>query len=126
MIISKYSGVSHSPKQASRRRIDLEQPGIERTAWLARFLRGRELLGLSPASSLGWPSWVVDAVLPGQELSETGRGFWLRPAPIATDVWMHRKNGELCMTTLYCLPFFGDADGKLVARSRSSISFSNT
>lgn len=30
---------------------------------------------------------------------------WAKPALMATDVWMHRRKGELCKTTLYLFRF---------------------
>lgn len=80
MIISKYSGVSHSPRNVSSR-------------------SKADLCGLC------WPTGAFRGTMTSDGWYMESGAVCARPEEIPIDVWMHRKNGELWMTTLNRLRF---------------------
>lgn len=72
MIISKYSGESHSPRKES----------IRRTAVL---------------SLLVWPLAACGGTMMSEGLYIESVGSCARPELIPTEVWTQRRKGEVCM-----------------------------
>lgn len=99
---SKYFGVSHSPRKASRRRTDFR---IMVEAAVSR--RSVTTDGLKGAAA---PVFVSDDAA-GELAGPNGVESWASPALMAIEVWMHRRNGELWRTTSYFFRFGFAADG---------------
>ena len=91
VIFSKYEGLSHSPRKASSRRIDFRIGGG----------LGDGAAGLTSSPSpmnvgreRGLGTGDGGALLAGVGLPN-GVESWARPALMAIEVWIHRRNGEL-------------------------------
>ena len=56
-----------------------------------------------------------------EAVGQKGEESWASPALMAIEVCTHRRNGELCRTSLYTLRF-GLAEGSVICRAASSSS----
>jgi hypothetical protein len=85
-MFSKYSGDSHSPRNES----------------------SRSTAGLKWFRSTGTVARRV--IIMSEGSYNESEVAWARPALMPTDVWTHRKNGELCITTLKRFRLWFDGD----------------